>query len=191
MAEASAVQHPGHAERPCGVDRLGRSVDAVAHPGLQQPDRLMAYWSQVLDACADLAVIPRERERAERLEAFYLAGIRSLVTALEAYFEGRYAKAERAALQSMELGEHRRICAVVAARAVEPEGPLEGGRGLRGERRGRAGRVTMAQREPTPMRATDRASPESHSSPVRLRRAPHVRQQVGELGNSEAQRAEP
>jgi hypothetical protein len=34
--------------------------------GLQQPDRLMDYWAQVLDACADLASIPRERKRAER-----------------------------------------------------------------------------------------------------------------------------
>lgn len=42
----------------------------------------------------------------------------ALVTALEAYFEGRYAKAERAALQSIELGEHKRICAVLAARAA-------------------------------------------------------------------------
>ena len=42
----------------------------------------------------------------------------SLVTALEAYFEGRYAKAEQAALQSIDLGEHRRICAVLAARAA-------------------------------------------------------------------------
>ena len=42
----------------------------------------------------------------------------SLITALEAYFEGCYAKAERAALQSIELGEHKRICAVLAARAA-------------------------------------------------------------------------
>lgn len=42
----------------------------------------------------------------------------SLITALEAYFEGRYAKAEQAALRSIELGEHQRICAVLAARAA-------------------------------------------------------------------------
>jgi len=42
----------------------------------------------------------------------------SLIAALEAYFEGRYAKAEQAALQSIELGEHKRIAAVLAARAA-------------------------------------------------------------------------
>ena len=41
-----------------------------------------------------------------------------LTTALEAYFEGRYAKAEQAALESIALGEHRRICGVIAARAA-------------------------------------------------------------------------
>jgi len=42
----------------------------------------------------------------------------SLIAALEAYFEGRYAKAEQAALQSIELGEHARLSAVLAARAA-------------------------------------------------------------------------
>src|SRR5262249_14874122 len=42
----------------------------------------------------------------------------SLIAALEAYFEGRYARAERAALQSIELEENVRLSAIVAARAA-------------------------------------------------------------------------
>jgi HemY protein len=42
----------------------------------------------------------------------------ALLTALEAYFEGRYAKAEQAAAQSLELGQHRRVSLVLAARAA-------------------------------------------------------------------------
>ena len=52
--------------------------------------------------------VARRREKAQQ----------SLLTALEAYFEGRYAKAEQAALQSIELGEHARLSAVLAARAA-------------------------------------------------------------------------
>ncbi len=33
---------------------------------LDDPERLMKFWDQVLDACADLATIPRERPRPER-----------------------------------------------------------------------------------------------------------------------------
>src|SRR5687768_11561969 len=42
----------------------------------------------------------------------------SLLGALEAYFEGRYAKAEQSALNSIELGENTRLAAIVAARAA-------------------------------------------------------------------------
>jgi HemY protein len=42
----------------------------------------------------------------------------ALLAALEAYFEGRYAKAEQAASQSIELGEHKRLSLVLAARAA-------------------------------------------------------------------------
>ena len=42
----------------------------------------------------------------------------ALLAALEAYFEGRYAKAEQAASESIELGEHTRLSAVLAARAA-------------------------------------------------------------------------
>ena len=34
--------------------------------GLDDPEDLMKFWDQVLDACADLATIPRERARPER-----------------------------------------------------------------------------------------------------------------------------
>ncbi len=52
--------------------------------------------------------LARRRERAQS----------SLLSALEAYFEGRYAKAEQAAAQSIELGENKRLSAVLAARAA-------------------------------------------------------------------------
>ena len=42
----------------------------------------------------------------------------SLLSALEAYFEGRYAKAEQDAQQAIELGENIRLAAIVAARAA-------------------------------------------------------------------------
>ena len=42
----------------------------------------------------------------------------SLLAALEAYFEGRFAKAEQASAQAMEFGEHTRLAAVLAARAA-------------------------------------------------------------------------
>lgn len=38
--------------------------DAVRH--LDDPERLLAFWDRVMDACADLAAMPRERERPER-----------------------------------------------------------------------------------------------------------------------------
>lgn len=50
----------------------------------------------------------RRREKAQSL----------LLAALEAYFEGRYAKAEQAASQSIALGENARLSAVVAARSA-------------------------------------------------------------------------
>jgi HemY protein len=53
----------------------------------------------------------RERRRLERAAD-------SLYAALRAYFEGRYAQAEKAAAQSIELKEHSGLAAVVAARAA-------------------------------------------------------------------------
>ncbi|MGZ8154058.1 MAG: heme biosynthesis HemY N-terminal domain-containing protein [Burkholderiales bacterium] len=52
--------------------------------------------------------LARRRDRAQE----------TLLSALESYFEGRYARAEQAATRSMELGEHERLCAVIAARAA-------------------------------------------------------------------------
>src|SRR5687768_6403011 len=52
--------------------------------------------------------VARRRERAQS----------SLLAALEAHFEGRYAKAEQAAMRSIELGENTRLSAIVAARAA-------------------------------------------------------------------------
>jgi HemY protein len=53
----------------------------------------------------------RERRRLVRAN-------RSLLAALRAFLEGRYAKAEKAAAQSIEHGEHGGIAAVIAARAA-------------------------------------------------------------------------
>ena len=52
--------------------------------------------------------LARRREKAQS----------SLLAALEAYFEGRYAKAEQAAAESMALGDNARLSGVVAARAA-------------------------------------------------------------------------
>jgi HemY protein len=52
--------------------------------------------------------LARDRDRARE----------SLTSALEAYFEGRYAQAEQAAARSIALGEHKRLATVVAARAA-------------------------------------------------------------------------
>src|SRR5690606_18474268 len=53
----------------------------------------------------------RERRRLARAQE-------SLLTALRAYFEGRYAKAEKAAAESIELKEHSGLAALIAARAA-------------------------------------------------------------------------
>jgi HemY protein len=53
----------------------------------------------------------RERRRLERAAD-------SLYAALRAYFEGRYAQAEKAAAQSIELKEHSGFAALIAARAA-------------------------------------------------------------------------
>ncbi len=53
----------------------------------------------------------RERRRVARAAT-------TLTAALKAYFEGRYAKAEKAAAQAIELKEHSGLAAIVAARAA-------------------------------------------------------------------------
>lgn len=56
----------------------------------------------------------REYRLARRRETAQSA----LLAALEAYFEGRYAKAEQSASQSIELGQNTRLSLVLAARAA-------------------------------------------------------------------------
>ena len=68
----------------------------IVSSAVQMPSRVRQYR------------VARRREKAQS----------SLLLALEAYFEGRYARAEQAALQSIELGEHARLSAVLAARAA-------------------------------------------------------------------------
>lgn len=55
------------------------------------------------------------RFRAERTQA---KGRSATMEALSAFLEGRYAEAERAAKQAMELGEHSAIFPIIAARAA-------------------------------------------------------------------------
>ncbi|MBN1916493.1 MAG: M60 family metallopeptidase [Verrucomicrobia bacterium] len=45
------------------------TVPSVYVRTLDDPGELMAFWDQVMDACADLAARPRERERPERYVA--------------------------------------------------------------------------------------------------------------------------
>lgn len=47
-------------------DKVILTVPSEAVRGLDDPAALMEAWDRVLDACADLAVIPRERARPER-----------------------------------------------------------------------------------------------------------------------------
>lgn len=56
----------------------------------------------------------RQYRLARRRESAQLA----LLAALQAYFEGRYAKAEQSAQQSLELGQDTRLSLVLAARAA-------------------------------------------------------------------------
>ena len=72
------------------------SVVRLVSGAVQMPSRVREYRAT------------RRREQAQS----------ALLAALEAYFEGRYAKAEQAASQSIELEEHARISAVLAARAA-------------------------------------------------------------------------
>ncbi len=53
--------------------------------------------------------------RADRAQA---TGHAAMMEALSAFFEGRYAEAEKAAVRAMELGEHSAINPIIAARAA-------------------------------------------------------------------------
>lgn len=48
-------------------DRFVLTVPAAEVPATTDPEALTAFWDAILDADADLAALPRERERAERL----------------------------------------------------------------------------------------------------------------------------
>jgi HemY protein len=72
------------------------SVVRLVGGAVQMPARVRQYR------------LARRREKAQE----------SLLTALEAYFEGQYARAEDAAARSISLGEHKRLAAVIAARSA-------------------------------------------------------------------------
>ena len=64
------------------------------------------------------AVLIPARVREYRLARRRENAQSALLAALEAYFEGRYAKAEQSALRSIDLGENERLSLVLAARAA-------------------------------------------------------------------------
>jgi HemY protein len=64
------------------------------------------------------AVQTPARVRQYRLARSRESAQLALLAALEAYFEGRYAKAEQAAQQALGLGQHSRLSLVLAARAA-------------------------------------------------------------------------
>ncbi len=51
------------------TDKVVITIPSTFVRELDDPGPLMAFWDEVLDACADLATIPRERERPERYVA--------------------------------------------------------------------------------------------------------------------------
>ena len=56
--------------------------------------------------------------RQRRAERVLKAGRTAMMEALDAFFEGRYAVAEQAAVRAMELGEHSAINPIIAARSA-------------------------------------------------------------------------
>ena len=50
-----------------GTDKLVLTVPSTVVRLLDDPTAVLTHWDQVLDACADLATIPRKRARPERL----------------------------------------------------------------------------------------------------------------------------
>jgi hypothetical protein len=58
-----------HAPAPWGeivTDKVVIAAPSTALRDLEDPARLASFWDDVMDACADLAAIPRERSRPER-----------------------------------------------------------------------------------------------------------------------------
>ena len=72
----------------------------------------------VLVRLISTALLMPSRVRQYRLARRRDKAQSSLLSALEAYLEGRYAKAEQGALEAIALGENTRIAAIVAARAA-------------------------------------------------------------------------
>jgi HemY protein len=58
------------------------------------------------------------RVRQYRLARRHDKAQEALLSAMEAFFEGRHAQAEQAAARSIALGEHKRLATVIAARAA-------------------------------------------------------------------------
>ena len=72
----------------------------------------------VLVRLISTALLMPSRVRQYRLARRRDKAQSSLLSAVEAYLEGRYAKAEQDALQAIELGENTRVAAIIAARAA-------------------------------------------------------------------------
>jgi hypothetical protein len=49
------------------TDKIVLTVPSEVVRGLDDPTALMQFWDEVMDACADLAAMPRERARPERI----------------------------------------------------------------------------------------------------------------------------
>ena len=133
------------------------SVVRLVSSAVQMPARVRQYR------------VARRREKAHS----------SLLTALEAYFEGRYAKAEQAALQSLELGEHARLSAVLAARAAHELRAYDRrdrhlGRAMRGVTEEDPLRIVtqaellLEERRPEDALETLKALPRKHTAALRL-----------------------
>ena len=75
---------------------------------------LLYSVSRLVFSATQMPARVREYRRARRRDKARAA----LIAAMEAYFEGRYAKAEQSALEAIGLGEHPRLAAVLAARAA-------------------------------------------------------------------------
>ena len=71
------------------------------------------------------AVQTPSRVRQYRLARRRETAQSAVVSAVEAFFDGQYAKAEQSAVQSLELGQHRRLSLVIAARAAHEAGALD------------------------------------------------------------------
>jgi len=51
------------------TDRIVLTVPSEVVRNLDDPEEVMRFWNEVLDACAELAAIPQKRERPERIVA--------------------------------------------------------------------------------------------------------------------------